>query len=176
MGSSDSCCSNSLSSQSKPCYHQNFTDLPECVHSDKYTYKIYLKRVPLFQGSTNCLINVGRGIIDVLTLGLAEIAYGAYKGITGAGDGFYHYFIEMDFKCRKCQELKKGIIKTYTIELNSTRKLFRPGYYRNSKERGRKEGYWSYEEIDNKFNSTNGKYDPTNWNCGHFAKALFKKL
>ena len=53
---------------------------------------------------------------------------------------------------------------------------FRSGYYRNAEDRGQKEGYWSYEEIDDKYKSTNDKYDPTNWNCGHFAKDLFHKL
>ena len=175
-----------------------FTTKNPCIHSEiyKYTKNIFLKRIPLYDSKKDKGIKAGRGILGIVTAGLSEAAYGIYKGATGAGDGANHYFIEMNFECRKCQIIpnivKKTIAKvlnkkeneiyhpitTYTLELRDDGKKFQAGYFENSEKRDCKNGFWSYDEVKKKFDSEemDKTYDIVNWNCGHFAKKLFKKL
>lgn len=173
-----SCTSNS----SHVSYDKRFVNLMKCGHSDykKFTECIYLKRIPLLDTGLDQVIKTGRIVVGIVTAGLTEAGYGIYKGATGAGDGVNHYFLEMDFICSECQKEKKYNcycpIKTYTIELTDKNKYFVPGYYLNSEIRDTKNGYWSYKEIEDEYNSMRSDYDGGMWNCGHFAKCLFKKL
>ena len=83
----------------------------------------------------------------------------------------------MDFKCRECQNLRKDIITTFTIELNEDGREFDSGYYRNAEYIDHKEGYWSYNYIDKNYKNPDKKeYDCICWNCQDYAKYLFNKL
>ena len=174
----------SSSNSSTNSYVKRFIKLKTCTHSDynKYKEHIYLKRIPLLDSGMDQAIKTGRILAGIFTAGLTEAGYGIYKGATGAGDGVNHYFLEMDFECSGCQKeieekmLNGSPIRTYTIELTDTNKYFVPGFYINGEKRDQKNGYWSYKEIEYEFNCMKSDYDRGRWNCGHFAKCLFKKL
>ena len=178
---SSSSSGSSDSSDFSVCYNDKFQELnaPNCSHSkeDLYTDKIYLKRVPRFKPATNRGLIAGRVFAGIFTFGLSEAGYGFYKLGTSAGDGFNHYFLEMYFKCSKCEEKGISTGKTYTLELKTDRPYFQPGYYRDCEYRDSKNGKWSYNFIQQKFEKLKDKeYNQTKWNCQHYARHYFHKI
>ena len=61
-----------------------------------------------FQGDVG--LTAGRAVEAIFTLGLTEAGYGIYKGVTNAGDGINHYFVEILYWCTGCY---KSFIKAY---------------------------------------------------------------
>ena len=106
------------SSQSSGLKYAEWEDYDECCtdNNSKMVEKIELYSVPLMSTGTRIGANIGRGFLDLITLGLAEVDF--------QGRRLSHDVILATIKCKKC-----NTYSYYTLEYTKDGAHFTCGEY-----------------------------------------------
>ena len=151
--------------------HANFiSDSDSCTcpdHSNQIVEEIEWYAVPLMSTGARVGANIGRGILDVITLGTAEIGF--------QGKRFSHDALRARIRCKKC-----GRSSIYILEFTTDGSNMRCGNYEYYSPI---DGSWtlyprnmSYSNLRSVYESKNksaSDYDLVWYNCKHWAKEVY---
>ena len=160
---------NSSNSSSGSNYKFTYNNDCGCNKSECYSKTIAKKSYHL-PGDAG--LTAGRAIAGIFTLGLSEAGYGIYKGATNTGDGINHYFMEVDYRCEKCNY---NFTKTYEW-LSNAYDYIQANlgyYYKYDNDRDRMNKRIPYSTIESKYrDSRSYNYK----NCRQYANKFYDKL
>jgi len=155
-------------------YANFISDSDSCTcpdHSNQIVEEIKWYAVPLMSSGARVGANIGRGFLDVITLGAAEISIFKGKRLS-------HDVLTARIRCKKC-----GRSSIYTLEFTDAGSKMRCGKYEYYSPI---DGSWtlyprnmSYSNLRSIYESKDksaSDYNLVNYNCKNWAKEVYYKI
>ena len=147
--------------------NQTFDEFNEMKENNQKVKEIRWLVVPIMSTGARVASNIGRGILDTITLGLAEIGF--------QGKRLSHDALEVKIRCIKCEKSS-----TYTLEFTDRGSYMSLGeyscyspidgsYYLYPKNMPLK----NLRNVYNMFKKESKDYDLVWFNCKHWAKKVY---